>query len=92
MEDSRNRLSQYILLDHKRFATNISDVQNRGPITAAFGFPLLSKKRRERSAYSGTVRFGAFLMPLLSRKPRASSVYSGTVRFGAFLVPLLSRR
>lgn len=92
MEDSRNRLSQYILLDHRRFATNITDVQNRGPITAAFGFPLLSTKTRSRSAYSGTHRFGAFLMPLLSRKPRSISAYQGTRRFGAFLVPLLSRR
>jgi hypothetical protein len=92
LEDSRNRLSQYILLDHPRYATQLSDVQGRGPISAIFGIPLLSSKRRSVSAYSGTHRFGAFLMPLLSTKKRPISVYQGTRRFGDFLLPLLSRR
>jgi hypothetical protein len=92
MEDSRNRLSQYILLDHRRFATNLTDVQNRGRVSTAFGIPLLTGKKTSHSAYSGTHRFGAFLMPLLSRKPRAISVYRGTRHFADFLVPLLSRR
>jgi hypothetical protein len=94
MEDSRNRLTQYILLDHRRYATPLSDVSTarRGLITPAFGWKALSTKKRTNSAWSGTVRMGAFLFPLLSKKPRSNSAWSGTHRMGAFLVPLLSTR
>jgi hypothetical protein len=92
LEDSRNRLGQYILLDHPRYATQLSDVQGRSTISSIFGMPLLTSKRTSRSAYSGTHRFGAFLFPLLSTKKRTNSAYSGTHRFGDFLLPLLSRR
>jgi hypothetical protein len=90
LEDSRNRVSQSILLSHYRYATPIRDVQNHRRISSLFGWPTLTSKTTSNSAYSGTVRFGG-PVSLLTGKKTSNSAYSGTVRFGG-PVPLLSRR
>ena len=75
-------IGQKILRDHPRFLTpdmNSYANANRGLVSRAMHWKLLTKHRTKRSAMSGTRFMSQRIIPfkLLSDKPRKSSVISG---------------
>lgn len=75
-------IGQKILRDHPRFLTpdmNPRANANRGLVSRAMHWKLLTKHRTKRSAMSGTHYMSQRILPfkLLSTKPRKNSVISG---------------
>jgi hypothetical protein len=85
-----------ILKGHPRFATILSEVTDRGPITRELGFRMLARKKTKRSAISG----GRFMsrmfwpMPLIKKNRTANSAISGGRQMSkAFWpMPLISKK
>ncbi|NOE16668.1 hypothetical protein GS634_00855 [Ruegeria atlantica] len=75
-------IRQKILMDHPRFLTpdmNPRANADRGLVSAAMHWKILTKHRTKRSAMSGTRFMSQRILPfkLLSDKPRKNSVISG---------------
>lgn len=68
--------------------------RRRGLVSAAFGVPLLLRRRRRRAGMPSGWRVTGWLMPLLSRRrPRKALLQSGSFLSRMFWpLPLLSRR
>ncbi len=78
-----------LLLDHRRFLSQDIPPDNprrRGLVSAAFGLPLLSR-RRPRLRRAGWPLTGG-LFPLLIRRPARRSVMSGAGPLSRFFFPL----
>lgn len=94
----RRDLRLSILTSHRRFLSDdmTPGVRKRGPVTAAFGFPMLRAKRGSNSALSGTRFFSGGFFPwgLLMRKDQTNSATRGGGHpFSSFFnMPLLSAK